>query len=386
MSQPQPSQRVAWIDNLRTLMIVLVVNMHACVTYSHIGSWYRMESPEPATPVKIAFFFWECPIQAFFMGLLFFLAGIFAHHSLERRGPAAFLRGRAVRLGLPSLFFMLFIQPFILYVQLRPPLGPDRPTLPFLLERYLTTKRVLYGSGPMWFAIALLFFCVVLAGVYALKPAKLAGASQQKGAPTGVALLGFAALLAVSTFLIRLWQPMGTNVYNFQLCFFPQYIAAFIVGVVAGRQGWLEALATSRRARIAGWLGIVGGPVVMALIALIGKPPAEHSPNLYAGGLNVRAFAYAAWEQLTGFGIALGLIAWFYRRLNSAGRMATWLSDRAFAVYVLHPPVLVALTPLLRPVAINPFVGAALLTVTGLVASFGVADVARRVPGLRSML
>ena len=32
--------RMAWVDNLRTAMIILVVNMHACVTYSHVGGWF----------------------------------------------------------------------------------------------------------------------------------------------------------------------------------------------------------------------------------------------------------------------------------------------------------------------------------------------------------
>ena len=54
-------------------MIVLVVNMHACVTYSHVGSWYVNEQPEPGMPVKLAFAFWQGHLQAFFMGLLFFL-------------------------------------------------------------------------------------------------------------------------------------------------------------------------------------------------------------------------------------------------------------------------------------------------------------------------
>ena len=71
MGQSPSQSRVAWVDNLRTLMIVLVVNMHACVTYSHVGSWYRMESPEPAMPVKIAFMFWQGHLQSFFMGFLF---------------------------------------------------------------------------------------------------------------------------------------------------------------------------------------------------------------------------------------------------------------------------------------------------------------------------
>ena len=94
---PLPS-RVAWIDNLRTLMIVLVVNMHACVTYSHVGSWYRKEQPEPAMPVKMAFIFWQGHLQAFFMGVLFFLAGVFAHYSPERRGLGSFFRERGRRM------------------------------------------------------------------------------------------------------------------------------------------------------------------------------------------------------------------------------------------------------------------------------------------------
>ena len=35
--------RLLYIDNLRWVMIMLVVSMHAAVTYSHLGSWYYME-------------------------------------------------------------------------------------------------------------------------------------------------------------------------------------------------------------------------------------------------------------------------------------------------------------------------------------------------------
>ena len=50
-------------------------------------------------PVKIVFVFWQGHLQVCCMGLLFFLSGIFTHHSLERRGPGPFLRERLVRLG-----------------------------------------------------------------------------------------------------------------------------------------------------------------------------------------------------------------------------------------------------------------------------------------------
>jgi len=367
-------------------MIVLVVNMHACVTFSHVGSWYRMEDPEPGMPVKIAFIFWQAHMQAFFMGLLFFVAGVFAHRSVQRRGSGSFVRERGRRLGLPSLLFMLCIQPFMVYVLLGHGSGPDGPSLAALYGRYLLSGRVLSGSGPMWFALALLFFCVVLAGWRAWRPVVHPTTDQSALGPGTGALVGFGVVLVLCSFLVRLVQPVGTDVLNFQLGFFPQYIAAFIVGVAAGRQGWLEALARSRRARIAGWLGCLGGPLCLGVLAGLGGPPAEDGPNVYGGGWNVRAFGYAAWEQLAGLGIALGVLAWYRRHGNWQGRMAQWLSERAFAVYLLHAPVLVALTPLVRPAAVNPFVGAALLTIAGLGASFLAADLARRLPGLRRIL
>ena len=380
------ANRLAWIDNLRTLVIVLVVNMHACVTYSHVGSWYVNEEPEPGMPVKIAFVFWQGHLQAFFMGLMFFLAGIFAHRSLARRGPGPFVRDRLVRLGLPALLYMVVLHPFMVYVLLGHPRIPDRPSLAVLYGRYLTSERVLSGNGPLWFALALLLFCAVLAGWRSFRGNQAKANPSPVAAPGAAVLVGFGVLLVVTTFLVRLVQPIGTNVLNFQLCFFPQYIAAFLAGVAAGKHGWIEELATSRQARIAGWLGVIGGPLLLALVAWLGGPPPEDGPSRYDGGWNPQAFGLALWEQLAGLGLALGLLAVFHRRFNSSGRFATWLSERAFAVYVLHAPVLVALTLLLRPVAADPFTRTALLTATGLLVSFAVADVAKRVPGLREIL
>jgi glucans biosynthesis protein C len=126
--------------------------------------------------------------------------------------------------------------------------------------------------------------------------------------------------------------------------------------------------------------------LLLAAIAVLGGPPPEHGPNSYAGGWNARAFAFVVWEQFAGLGLALGLMAWFHRRWNATGRVAAWPSERSFAVYLLHAPVLVVLTPVVRPAAIHPFVGTALLTAVGLAASFMVADAAKRVPGLRTIL
>ena len=96
----------AILDHVRTLVILLVVHMHACVTYSHVGDWYSMSEREPSLAGKVPFLLWQAHLQAFFMGLLFFVSGYFAHRSLSRRGVGPFVRERLIRLGLPALLYM----------------------------------------------------------------------------------------------------------------------------------------------------------------------------------------------------------------------------------------------------------------------------------------
>lgn len=372
--------RLPWVDHVRTFMIVLVVNLHACVTVSHVGDWYVLVEPEPPMAVKLWFIFWEGHLQAFFMGLLFFLAGCFAHGSLARRGASTFLRERARRLGLPALLYMLVLHPFIV-IGLNP-WGAKFPPFAEFYRNHLVSGKFLAATGPLWFALALLIFCVALAMWRRFRPLP---PDHPAAAPTTRQLWLFGLVLASTTFAIRIVQPIGTNVLNFQLCFFPQYIAAFAVGLAAARHGWLAELATSRTARHAGWVALIGGPLLLAVVLIMGGPISEgHIP--YFGRGTPQSLGFAFWEQLSGLGLALGVLSWFARRLDRSSAFLTWLGDRAFAVYVFHAPMLVALTMAFRPLGLNPFILAATLTVTTLVATYAIADVARRLPGLRSIL
>jgi fucose 4-O-acetylase-like acetyltransferase len=374
------SARLLWVDHVRTITILLVVNLHACVTASHVGDWYLLAEPEPPMAVKVWFILWEGHLQAFFMGLLFFLAGYFAEGSLTRRGPRAFLIERGRRLGLPALLFMLVLHPFIL-LGLNP-WHADFPPLAKFYPHYLTSGRFLSSSGPLWFALALLIFCAGLAGWRILRPSPPAVPTAP---PDAGKLWLFGLGLVVATFAIRLVQPIGRSVMNFQLCFFPQYIAAFVVGLAASRHGWLGGLAASSAARRAGWLASVGGPLLLIGVMVAGGPIAkDHNP--YFGGWTPQALGLALWEQFAGLGLALGVLSWFSRRLDRASPLLTWLGDRAFAVYTFHAPVLVALTMVFRSAGLNPFALAAVLTVTTLAATYAIADLARRIPGLRAIL
>lgn len=375
------SSRLPWVDHLRAFVIVLVVNMHACVTYSHVGDWYAMSETEPSLAQKIPFILWQGHLQSFFMGLLFFVSAYFAHASRTRRGATSFVRERLIRLGLPTLFYMLVIHPFIL-LALNPWDANFPPPLTFY-RNYVASGRFIGSTGPLWFAFALLVFCLLLVAWRAVRPAPTP--SSPAPPPSTRALWLFGLVIVLSTFAVRLVQPIGTNVLNMQLCFFPQYIAFFVAGLHASRHRWLDALAISRRARTAGWLALIGGPTFLLALLFFGAP-ADGQLEVFFGGWTGQAFGLAIWEQLAGLGLSLGLLALFSSKFNFDTPALRWLADRSFAVYVLHAPVLVALMMLFRALPQNPYLLAALLTFTGLLASYLLADLARRLPGFRSIL
>ncbi|SPE61012.1 Acyltransferase 3 (fragment) [Verrucomicrobia bacterium] len=232
------STRLDFIDNLRWVMIVLVVSMHAAVTYSHLGSWYFMEDPKPGLLATVIFATYQTFLQAFFMGLLFLIAGYFVPGAFDRKGFGQFLRDRAVRLGIPSLLFMLLIHPATVYWLLRDFADHSRPSLGRAYWPYLSSGRFLDGSGPMWFAVALLLFSLVY-GIARIARRKSPTTEPDAALPARRQLIGLAIVMGLGTFLVRIVQPMGTSILNMQLCYFCQYVLLFAVGILAQRRNWL---------------------------------------------------------------------------------------------------------------------------------------------------
>lgn len=390
LSAPKNSPRIApprlpWVDNLRTLLILLVVNIHACVTYSHVGDWYIKEPPEPALPTKLVFFIWEFHLQAFFMGLLFFISGFFAHFSIERRGAGKFLRDRLLRLGIPLLAYVFVIHPFICFV-IHPWKG-NPPPLGAGYVRYLTSGEFLESTGPLWFVETLLFFCSALALVRSLRSANgPVNPTETRWSTIGASkFLGLGLVLAIASFLMRTVQPIGDSVLNLQLCFFPQYIVAFSLGVIVAQRFDLVSIARFRFAKRWAYTALIFGPPALIGFVAVARPALERDLEPpFSGGWNWSALGLAAWEQFAGIALSLGIMAFALRRMNFETAWSRWLSDRSFGVYVIHTPVLIAVTVAMRGIHANPFVLAGLLTVLGLIGSYVAADLLRRIPGVRA--
>jgi peptidoglycan/LPS O-acetylase OafA/YrhL len=375
--------RLEFIDNLRWVMIVLVVSMHAAVTYSHLGSWYFMEDPKPERPVLLVFAAYQMFLQAFFMGLLFLIAGYFVPGAFDRKGLGNFLRDRSVRLGIPSLIYMLIIQPLIVYWLLRDFADHSRPSFTQAYGPYVRSGRFLGGSGPMWFAVALLVFSLV----YALARVGIRKTLQthaEPALPGNRQVAGLALAIGLCTFLARIVQPMGTNILNMQLCFFSQYILLFIMGICAWRRNWLLRIPYRFGMR---WLKIALIVGSIAWLAIILSALGTHTEAKLSGGFTWQSAALCFWESFFCVGVCLGLIVLFRDRFNRQGKFTRWLSDNSFSVYVFHPPLLIAVTLMMRDLEAPKFLKFFLATALGAAVSYLASSlVLRRVPVLKRVL
>lgn len=378
-----PKTRLYFMDNLRWVMIVLVVSMHAAVTYSHIGSWYFMEDPKPGIGVMAVFATYQIFLQAFFMGLLFLIAGYFVPTAYDRKGILGFVRDRWIRLGVPSLFFMLVVQPITVYWLLQRFADPTRPSISHAYLPYVTSGRFLSGSGPMWFAVALLIFSVVYAFIRRLS-SRVPQNDLETALPSNFQVLGLALVIGLCSFLVRIVQPMGTNILNMQLCFFSQYIVLFCIGICARRRNWLLRLPYGFGMR---WLILalrIGGLTWLALmIALL----ATHSENKLGGGLTWQSAAFSFWESFFCVGVCLGLIVIFREKFNHQNRLQRYLSDNSFAVYLFHTPLLIAITLAMRGFEAPKLVKFAVATILGVIVTYAASSlVFRRIPLLKQVL
>lgn len=362
-------------------MIILVVLIHFGVTYSGIGGWYIKDVKELDTISYVVFGLFQSFTQAYFMGFLFLISGYFVAGSYEKKGAGKFISERLVRLGIPTLIYMLVVNPFINYVLLG--FTWDRPIFAQYYLKYIISFDFLGSSGPLWFAFALLIFNLIYAMIRLQTKDKVPKGAEELPGTGKMVLLGF--IIALVAFLIRLVQPIDTSILNMQLCFFSQYIILYIVGIKAGRYDWFSKISyrTGRR-----WLlaALLPGTLIWVILMLAGGA-LSGGFDLYKGGFHWQSAGYALWESFTAVAMSIGLIGVFREKYNRQSKLTKLLSDNSFAVYMFHAPVIIGVSIALLPIEMYPLAKFLLATAIGLPLSFLLSNyIFRKIPYLKRIL
>jgi glucans biosynthesis protein C len=340
--------RLDYLDNLRVALIVLIIAHHVGQAYGPTGGAWPIKEAARA-PLLGPFFEVN---RSFFMSLFFMIAGYFAAMSCDAKGPRAFMRGRALRLGLPVVAWAVIV------------------ALPFQVFAGATNGHL--GSpwpidvGHLWFLENLL----ILSGVYALwrafRPKPTAPAAEGTPPPrTGVILL-FALGIAVASGIVRIWRPIDR--WDYLLGFVkvafadvPRDVAFFFVGILAFRGDWLRSFSTK-----AGyvWLAVgLGGAVLMYaydlwLYRLVGP-----------GGTTYDVLRLL-WEGVFVCGACIGLTVLFREKLNVATRFSRALARGQYTAYIFHLLFVLAVQVAVLNLPIGPLAKFALVTVVAVPVTF----------------
>src|SRR5580704_12448731 len=112
---PEQPKKIFYIDNLKVLLITLVILHHALNTYGAEGGWYYWQKTThvgASIPMVVLITI----NQSFFMGFFFFLSAYFIPSSYNKKGAARFVKDRLLRLGIPLVFYSFIFSPLLIYL------------------------------------------------------------------------------------------------------------------------------------------------------------------------------------------------------------------------------------------------------------------------------
>jgi peptidoglycan/LPS O-acetylase OafA/YrhL len=376
-------QRDFYIDRLRSVMTVLVILHHTAITYGAMGGWFWHEIEPSRTPSSILLILFCTTNQAYFMGFFFLLAGYFTPASLDRKGYRRFIIDRFIRLGIPILAFGLILGPLTAALVTCAQGDGFWPTFAALWHR----KQFIIG--PLWFAEALLIFSlwyVLVRRVAGPQPGNAARSGQTpmpapspvpspSSLPSWPAWFIGALIVGGAALTIRQFLPIGVSLFGY----WAMYVFLFVVGVRAKPRNWLAQL-DWKHARP--W--VITACVVWPTLPLGWKLAAGHAN--FNTGLSWAAFLYAFWEPFIAWGIICAWLLVFRAHMNQPSAFWNWLNRRAYAVYIIHPPVLVGIALLLHGWVAPALVKFGVVGLLACIATWTLADPLVRLPGVRSVV
>jgi glucans biosynthesis protein C len=336
--------RAAWLDCLRTTLTILVVAHHSSLAYTTFARFdperYLASTAPIVDAARWGFFdYAENFNDVFFMSLMFFVSGLLVLPGLARHGPSAYLRGRALRLGLVFLFAVGALMPLAYYPSYLQS-GGTMSYLAYWLQRF---PRDGLPPGPPWFIWMLLLFDAIAAVSlpvlqwFSRVRAKAFESWKDKPAKAFLAIF-LVAVVAYIPMIARFgehtWRAFFIPPLYFQTSRILLYFAWFALGALIGAKGFDQGMLSGRGALARRWpLWVAACLVAYNLLWFV--PGSSWLRSLLPNG-QWRGLVYVMLWLLSCCASSFAFLA-AYRAL--ANRSAAWMSSlsrSAYTIYIIH--------------------------------------------------
>jgi peptidoglycan/LPS O-acetylase OafA/YrhL len=392
-----PGRSSLAIDNLRAIVILLVLAFHSALAYLSFLPHHPFAFGSPpflwrAFPIVdehrwIGFDLFCAWLDVFLMSFFFLLSGLFAWPSLMRRGARAFLAARVARLGLPFAVVVLLVMPVALY----PAYLESAAAAPSIADfRQYWGALPLWPVGPMWFLWLLLSWDLTAAGLYQAMgrrrdavPRLAAYARRHPGrflaGVVGASVLAYVPLAVVCG--PSAWFQVGP--FSFQESRALHYAVYFFAGVAIGACGIERGLIAPDGPLARHWRWWLAAAVLMfalwvGLTALTRRQPGAAPIGLQA--LDDLSFVLACFSScffMLGTALRCG-------RVRS--RVLASLNANGYGMYLVHYAFVVSLQYTLLAEDLPAIVKGAIVFAATVLLSWSATAALRRVPAVARVI
>ncbi len=368
------NNRMVYIDNIRILLVILVIIHHIAVAYGGSGGWPVKEAPSDGIS-PILFSILNGVNQSFFMSFFFLLSGFFVPLSFDKKGIVKFVIDKMLRLGIPLLFFVFLLSPFTSYLVMNLVNGKKVSFFEIIQNRIIDLN---FSTGHLWFVFALLLYTSIYV-VFRLVTSKIKqnGILPASAFPKKVSIIMLIFLMSIGTIAARFFYPVGKEFLDLQLGHHVHYIICFFLGIIAYRMKWFDRLtkADSKLWVIIAVLSILVMPVMTVLSGVL-----TVGIDVFLGGFHWQAYEYALWESIACVSIIIAISYIFKSKYNKQNRFLRMISSDVFAVYIFHQIIIVLINILLIGIEMPTAVKFFLVLGFGLPLCFFTAHMVRKIP------
>jgi peptidoglycan/LPS O-acetylase OafA/YrhL len=360
--------RILWMDNLRTVIIALVVLYHVGGVYEAAGLWgwfWIVDDPTTITWVGIV----GIVFDIFMMATLFFLSGYLAQASLKNKSAWEFVKGKFKRLMIPWALAVFTLIPLYKAIFLY---SRGLPQENWTTYFHLTNPN---SQNWLWFLPLLFLFDLLFLGLSKLN-VKLPKISMA-WAVAGATVIGLVTSFFIGSWLgFRSWTL--TPLLDFENERVLMYFMAFLLGVMAYTQNVFADQPKSKTAYI------IASSI--AWIPVTGHIFARIYPFFFPQGFEITPLYRLIWHA--SFYLSLVVMVYvmvesFRLYITKTGSLWKALNRNSYGVYIIHVIMIGIFGTLLLNTGLPALVKYPLLVITAYVVSNLLVSGYR---GLRNML
>jgi len=348
--------RIYWMDNLRTIMIFLVILYHAGGVYSLMFTSFWLVA-DPATSDVVGILNIILDVTA--MPTVFFISGCLIPMSLKNKSGWTFIRSRFKRLMIPWIVAALTLIPLYKVIFLYSRGLPQEHW-----TTYFPFSNGFISLSWLWFLPVLFSFNVlyVLLSKLDIRIPKIS----LTGAVIATSLIGFAYSVVTGILLgFRSWTK--TPLIDFENEKLLVYFMIFLLGALCFRQKVFEGKPKSKT-----MYTVISSIAWIPLTVHIFSRVFWVLSGLSLGGLVSPFVDRLIWWlgfDLSALCMVYLMAQSFWRYLDRPGRVWNELNQNSYGVYIIHVIVIGAIALLLLNVTILAELKYLILTVSAYLAS-----------------